>query len=39
MQQWKLGKLTAVIKYGKIPLPLNAKINPWEEVPVDLVGS
>lgn len=32
------AKLTAVKKYGKIPLPTNNKLTPWEEVHVDLVG-
>jgi hypothetical protein len=31
-------KLTAVRKYGKIPLPANTKIASWEEVHVDLIG-
>jgi len=31
-------KLTAVKKYGKIPLPVNTKVTPWEEVHVNLVG-
>jgi len=31
-------KLTAVKKYGKIPLPVNNKLTPWEEVHVDLIG-
>ena len=31
-------KITAVKKYGKIPLPINATISPWEEVHVDLIG-
>jgi hypothetical protein len=25
-------------KYGKIPLPINKTIAPWEEVPVNLIG-
>ena len=31
-------KLTAVKKYGKITLPVNTKVTPWEEVHVNLVG-
>jgi hypothetical protein len=31
-------KITAVRKYGKIPLPRNNSILPWEEVHVDLIG-
>jgi hypothetical protein len=31
-------KLTAVKKYGKIPLTTNANLAPWEEVHVDLIG-
>jgi hypothetical protein len=31
-------KLTAVKKYGKIPLPTNCKLNAWEQVHVDLIG-
>jgi len=31
-------KLTAVKKYGKIPLPADSKLTPWEEVHVDLIG-
>jgi hypothetical protein len=31
-------KLTAVKKYGKIPLPTNIKLAAWEEVHVDLIG-
>jgi hypothetical protein len=31
-------KLTTVKKYGKIPLPVNTKVAPWEEVHVNLVG-
>jgi hypothetical protein len=31
-------KLTAVKKYGKIPLPANNKLHPWEEVHIDLVS-
>jgi hypothetical protein len=31
-------KITAVKKYGKIPLPANNKLTPWEEVHVDLIG-
>jgi hypothetical protein len=31
-------KLTAVKKYGKIPLPTNTKLAAWEEVHVDLIG-
>jgi hypothetical protein len=31
-------KITAVKKYGKIPLPLHNKLLPWEEVHVDLIG-
>jgi len=31
-------KLTAVRKYGKLPLPANTAIKPWEEVHVDLIG-
>jgi hypothetical protein len=25
-------------KYGKIPLPANNKLTPWEEIHVDLIG-
>jgi hypothetical protein len=31
-------KITAVKKYGKIPLPVSNTISPWEEVHVDLIG-
>jgi hypothetical protein len=31
-------KITAMKKYGKIPLPVSATISPWEEVHVDLIG-
>jgi hypothetical protein len=31
-------KLTAVKKYGKIPLPMTSKLAPWEEVHIDLIG-
>jgi transposase InsO family protein len=31
-------KITAVKKYGKIPLPKSTTIKPWEEVHVDMVG-
>jgi len=31
-------KITAVKKYGKIPLPAHHKLSPWEEVHVDLIG-
>jgi hypothetical protein len=31
-------KITAVKRYGKIPLPANNKLTPWEEVHVDLIG-
>jgi hypothetical protein len=32
------GKITAVKKYGKTPLPTNTKIATWEQVHVDLIG-
>jgi hypothetical protein len=31
-------KITAVKKYGKIPLPTHRKLTPWEQVHVDLIG-
>jgi hypothetical protein len=31
-------KITAVKKYGKIPLPTHHKLAPWEQVHVDLIG-
>jgi hypothetical protein len=31
-------KITAVKKYGKLPLPANTNLVPWEEVHVDLIG-
>jgi len=31
-------KITAVKKYGKIPLPTHRNYKPWEEVHVDLIG-
>ena len=31
-------KLTAVKRYGKIPLPVTSTLAPWEEVHVDLIG-
>jgi hypothetical protein len=31
-------KITAVKKYGKIPLPRSPTIKPWEEVHVDMIG-
>jgi hypothetical protein len=31
-------KIKAVKKYGKIPLPINHKLAPWEEVHIDLIG-
>jgi hypothetical protein len=31
-------KITAVKKYGKIPLPTQKSLAPWEEVHVDLIG-
>jgi hypothetical protein len=31
-------KLTAVKRYGKIPLPATSTLAPWEEVHVDLIG-
>jgi hypothetical protein len=31
-------KITAVKKYGKIPLPRSTTIKPWEEVHVDMIG-
>jgi hypothetical protein len=31
-------KITAVKKYGKLPLPANTYLLPWEEVHVDLIG-
>jgi hypothetical protein len=31
-------KITAVKKYGKIPLPTHRNYAPWEEVHVDLIG-
>ncbi len=31
-------KLTAVKKYGKIPLPSISDLKPWEEIHVDLIG-
>jgi hypothetical protein len=31
-------KITAVKKYGKIPLPTHHKLAPWEEIHVDLIG-
>jgi len=31
-------KITAVKRYGKIPLPTHHKLSPWEEVHVDLIG-
>jgi hypothetical protein len=31
-------KITAVKRYGKIPLPTTEPILPWEEVHVDLIG-
>jgi hypothetical protein len=32
------GKLTAVKKYGKIPLPASPHLTPWEEVHIDLIS-
>lgn len=31
-------KITAVKKYGKIPLPTHRNYAPWEEIHVDLIG-
>jgi hypothetical protein len=31
-------KITAVKKYGKIPLPTHRHYKPWEEIYVDLIG-
>jgi hypothetical protein len=31
-------KITAVKKYGKIPLPVHRHLQPWEEVHIDLIG-
>jgi ribosomal protein L21E len=31
-------KITALKRYGKIPLPTHHKFHPWEEVYVDLIG-
>jgi hypothetical protein len=31
-------KITAVKKYGKIPLPTHKSLAPWEQVHVDLIG-
>jgi len=31
-------KITAVEKYGKIPLPKHTNLAPWEELHVDLIG-